>query len=213
LNNPLTAVIAEVGLLLKYLSPHDPNYESAQNIRTAAERAAAIVQRQLNLSRTIPYEMEPTDANNSLRESLSLVRAQVEPSAHLLADLAPALPPVMASPEHLSDVWLNLLLNARDGVARTPNAVIQVRSAVDPERNAVIISIKDNGEGISHENLQHIFDPFFTTRSGGHGLGLAICYEIVRRHNGTIVVESQEGAGTKFTIWLPIPPEGTPPLP
>ncbi len=211
LNNPLTAVIAEVSLLLKHLSPDDPDYESALNIRAAAEKAASIVQRQLNLSKSIPYDMVETDTNKSVVEALSLVRAQIEPSARLLADLAPDLPQIMASPEHLSDVWLNLLLNARDGVARTPNAVIRVRTSIDPERKGVMVAVEDNGEGIPRDHLEHIFDPFFTTRSGGHGLGLPVCYEVVRRHNGTIQVDSREGSGTTISVVLPFPPRAPAP--
>jgi signal transduction histidine kinase len=205
LNNPLTAVIAEVSLMLEHLGPDDLDYESAMTIRAAAEQAAAIVQRQLNLSRSIPYEMVAIDINKSVAEALALVRSQIEPSAHLVTDLSPDLPLVMASPEHLSDVWLNLLLNARDSVAKKADAVIHVRTELAREGNAVKVAIQDNGEGIPQEHLEHIFDPFFSTRSGGYGLGLWVCYEVVRQHNGKIDVDSHEGVGTTMSVALPIP--------
>lgn len=203
LNNPLTAVIAEVSLMLRHLHPSDEDYESATIIQMAAQKAAAIVQRQLNLSKSLPYELLPTDVNASLSEALALVRAQIEPSARLVVRLAPNLPLISASPEHLSDVWLNLLLNARDGVEKTPNAEIHVETEFVPEGNAIKIVVKDNGEGIPQDHLASIFDPFYTTRASGHGLGLSVCYEVVRRHNGTIEVDSRQGSGTTMTVVLP----------
>jgi PAS domain S-box-containing protein len=209
INNPLTAIIAEVSLLLNDLSPDAPGYESAQAIHEAAHMAGRVVQRQLNLSRSVPYEMQPSDINQSLIAAVSLVQAQISPIADLIVTLQPALPPVTASPEHLSDVWLNMLLNARDALSGREGAEIRVKSALIVDGNGIMITIQDNGQGIPQEHLDRIFDPFFTTKVRGHGLGLPLCYEVIRRHKGSITVDSREGVGTTMQITLPLerPPE------
>jgi signal transduction histidine kinase len=204
INNPLTAIIAEVGLLLKDLAPEDAGYESAMAIREAAFLAGKVVQRQLNLSRSVPYDMQPVDINQSLSSALSLVQAQISPVADLVVALQPELPPVTGSPEHLSDVWLNMLLNARDALASREDATIQVRTTLTVDGTGVLINIQDNGQGIPQEHLERVFDPFFTTKARGHGLGLPICYEVIRRHNGSITVDSRENVGTTMQIVLPL---------
>ncbi|MGE5223487.1 MAG: sensor histidine kinase [Omnitrophica WOR_2 bacterium] len=68
----------------------------------------------------------------------------------------------------------------------------------------VCITFKDTGSGIRPEDLHHVFEPFFTTKEKGSGLGLSICHEIIRNHNGEITVESQPGEGSSFSIWLPV---------
>ncbi|MDY0382702.1 MAG: ATP-binding protein, partial [Atribacterota bacterium] len=80
---------------------------------------------------------------------------------------------------------------------------ISLKSTLYRDQEAVLISIKDNGAGISEEELAHIFDPFFTTRSQGTGLGLSIAYNIIEMHQGTIAIESAPGQGTLVKIFIP----------
>ena len=208
INNPLTAIIAESGLLLQDLTPVDPGYESAVAIREAANLAGSIVQRQLNLSRSIPYSMQPVDINQSLSNAVSLIYIQIESIAALILNLQSDLPDVMGSPEHLADVWLNLLLNARDALVGKEQGQIHITTKLIIDENMILIRIEDNGQGISQEHLGRIFDPFFTTKVRGHGLGLPVCYEVIRRHHGTITVDSQQGIGTTISITLPLINDG-----
>jgi signal transduction histidine kinase len=98
-----------------------------------------------------------------------------------------------------------MIINASEAIEN--NGVITLSTRVDPGGKYVEIEVADNGSGISEDDLEHIFDPFFTTKDVGHGtgLGLAISYGIVKKHNGTIFVESEVGSGTTFHIRIPIP--------
>jgi signal transduction histidine kinase len=114
------------------------------------------------------------------------------------------LPPVRCAPQQIKQVFLNLLLNALQ--ATDGHGVIQLRTRL--RDGAASVRIEDDGCGISPEMLERIFDPFFTTRPGkGLGMGLALCFQIVRRHQGEIVVESVPGGGSSFEVILPVATE------
>lgn len=203
-NNPLTTIIAETHLLMKQLPPSSNYYESAESIREAAYRAGTVVQRLLNFARVHPYSLQALDINLSLERAISLVRAQIEPHiARVALDLAPDLPMVEASEEHLEDVWINLLLNARDAIHRPGAGIITITTRVSTHDRMVEIKIQDNGIGIPGDQLERIFAPFHTTKEHGTGLGLPICRDVVARHGGTIRVESEPGRGTVFIVSLP----------
>jgi signal transduction histidine kinase len=112
------------------------------------------------------------------------------------------LPQIMAIPDQIKQVFLNLLNNAAD--ACRENGVITITTW--QEENRVAVAIKDNGEGIKPENRDRIFQPFFTTKPEvkGTGLGLSVCYGIVKNHHGDILFDSQPGQGSTFTVYLPV---------
>jgi signal transduction histidine kinase len=119
------------------------------------------------------------------------------------------IPPVMADAEQIKQVLLNILLNGMQAIEGDQGQVwIETRVARVVRENGVEpfvqVEIRDNGVGISKENLDHIFDPFFTTRAEGSGLGLAITYQIVHEHGGFIDVESELGKGTSFRVNFPL---------
>jgi len=120
----------------------------------------------------------------------------------LRTELQPYLPRVHGAPELLEQVFVNLILNALNSMPDGGTLTIATRSVIGGK---VEIRFSDTGFGIPHENLPSIFDPFFTTQpvGKGAGLGLAISYSIIRRHNGTIEVASQVGEGSTFTVQLP----------
>lgn len=113
----------------------------------------------------------------------------------------PALPPVRGAPDRLRQVFLNLLLNARDAMPRGGTVTVTLHAAPGGVRTEVA----DTGVGISHENLGRVFDAFYTTKKevSGVGLGLFVCYGIVQSHGGTIEVHSTPGHGTTFSVFLP----------
>lgn len=205
INNPLTTVIAQTHLLQKKLTPDHPGYKAVTAIQDAAYRAANVVQRLLNLSRSGAYEMHPVDVNLSLRNSINLVSAQSEPgSVRFISELTDELPRIQASQQHLEDAWINLLINARDAVGKSGDGIIRVSSKLLPQNGMIEVRVQDNGPGISRENMDLLFNPFFTTKTHGTGLGLSICHEIITRHGGTIEAESTLGEGTTFLITLPV---------
>jgi signal transduction histidine kinase len=205
INNPLTTIFVESHLMLQDLAPEDPMVESAEAIQDAARRAGAAVRRMLDLTRSHAYQMTDLDINHSLQSSLSLIRAQLAPHiTRLTVELAPGLPSIEASAEHLEDVWINLLLNARDAVKDQKDGMIRVTSRLHEAGNAIVVTIGDNGPGIPADFVGRVFEPFFTTKADGTGLGLSICHDVVTRHGGAIQVDSGPDRGTMFTIILPI---------
>ena len=111
---------------------------------------------------------------------------------------------MLGSAEHLEDVWINLMVNASDALGGRPDALIEVRSDFNVEQNTIIIKVKDNGPGIPADLQGRIFSSFFTTKEKGVGLGLAICYDIISEHRGTIQIESDSESGTTFVVTLPV---------
>jgi signal transduction histidine kinase len=137
-----------------------------------------------------------------MKSSLALLKNQIMISGLTMKVEVPTdLAPVAGNLRHLQQVFLNLLQNAAH--ATPPGGVIEV-SAVDAG-DFVRLIVRDSGKGISPENLPHIFEPFFTTKEVGKGtgLGLAVTYSIVKRHGGSIEVESAPGSGTTFSVLLP----------
>lgn len=205
INNPLTSVIGHTHLLMSEFSPDSSVYERAEKIKQGAYRAASVVQRMLDFARVRPFEVEEISINASLETAIGLIRSHIEPRlARLNLEFEPDLPPIQGSQVYLEDVWINLLLNAADVLRDRTGGQINIKTSKSATGDSVIVSIEDNGPGMSKETLTHIFDPFFTTKSHGTGLGLAICHDVVTQHGGTIRVESEEGRGALFTITLPV---------
>ncbi|MBW2399396.1 MAG: PAS domain S-box protein, partial [Deltaproteobacteria bacterium] len=115
------------------------------------------------------------------------------------------LPPIRCAPQQLKQVFLNLLINAFQAIGDFGNIHLVTATAGD----GIVIRIQDDGCGIAEADIERIFDPFFTTRPVGEGtgLGLALCYQIIRNHSGSIEVESEPGVGTTVSIQLPFDPE------
>jgi len=124
-----------------------------------------------------------------------------------IKDLYPDLPQIVADPDQLQQVFLNLILNAVDAIYSVPEreGAISVQTRLSAEDECVLISITDNGKGIDDTSLADIFKPFFTTKSQGTGLGLAISKRLVEQHNGSItVVNNDDGEGVTFSLTFPI---------
>jgi two-component system NtrC family sensor kinase len=126
--------------------------------------------------------------------------------------LAADLPELKCDSGQMQQVMLNLLLNAAEATQVHGGGVVSVSTVVNPTRDAIIVRVADDGEGIPRENLAKIFDPFFTTKSEGKGvgLGLAVSYGIVQEHGGDIEVQSSPGAGTVFVVTIPLSPAPPP---
>jgi signal transduction histidine kinase len=213
LNNPLQAVQSCVYLLSDSVSPDDPNRPYLDIAQEELDRIARIVGQMVDFYRPAKERREPADVNQLLESVLALVYKRVQQSGiQLRADLESNLPKIVATADHIKQVFLNVVLNALDAMPDGGELVVTTRLVVVPERilsllpetQQVEIRFADTGLGIATEDLSRIFDPFFTRKPKGTGLGLSISYDIVERHGGTIEVESAPGQGTIFTIRLPI---------
>ena len=167
-----------------------------------ARRIELIVSDLKMFSRTGGKEKKPADINEVLKRVVNVVWNEIKYTAQLKEEYGP-IPEIMCDEQHLSQVFVNLLINscyAVKGVA----GVISIRTYCQDKH--VCVEIDDTGEGIPEDILGKIFDPFFTTKEqgAGTGLGLSVSHEIIEKHGGTIAVNSTVGKGTRFLVSLPV---------
>jgi PAS domain S-box-containing protein len=202
-NTPLAVISTYAQLLAKQISGDEQKSKLLDKIAKQTFRASEIVNSLLSFSRVAPTEFVEVDVNRVIQDTLGLVEHQLQKSAiQVTLNLEPALPPVKGNAGKLQQVFLNLLLNARDAMESGGTLAIVSRS----EDGFARIDVTDSGLGISAEHLARIYDPFFTTKAArkGTGLGLAVTYGIVREHGGNIEVDSRPGAGSRFQVELPL---------
>ncbi len=168
------------------------------------DRIARIVDALRLFSRLPTEERGPVDLNEVTQTAIRLATFHENRGVEIETRLAPALPPVTGSSERLGQVVLNLLVNAKQALARAASGRIQVETRVAGEEVCVIVH--DDGPGIPIEIQDRVFDPFFTTKGPdeGTGLGLSIAFDIVHDHGGVLEVESRPGEGARFSVRLPV---------
>ncbi len=227
LNNILSGIVSYPELLLLDLAEDSPLRRPIQTIKESGERAAAIVQDLLTLTRRGVTAREVLSVNDIVRkytqspEYLNL--ASHHPGVTIDVRTADDLLPVTASSVHLSKTLMNLVANAFEAMPdggtvtlRTENRYLDrpVRGYDEiQEGDYVVISVTDTGVGIAEEDVSRIFEPFYTRKimgRSGTGLGMAVVWGTVKDHNGYIDVESRIGAGTTFTLFFPAVRSGPP---
>jgi len=205
INNPLTTIIADARLLLRDVPADQPGRESAEAIEEAGWRLLEVVQRLLEFSRPASDTLQPLSVNETIQHALALIGAQIHTvGIHLDSQLSDSLPAVRGSARQLVDVWVNLLLLARDAAVGGQEHHIQIRSRMDGQ-GWILVEVQDNGIPIPAHQLDSIFEPNFIGPSSGRGTGLelSICREIVRQHAGDIIAESTSENETIFRVSLP----------
>jgi PAS domain S-box-containing protein len=207
INTPLAVISSYAQMLSKQLRGDARLGPVLDKITQQSFRAAEIANGLLNFSRTSTTEFRETDLNQVIRDTLSLLEHQFK-TAQIDVDLelAEDLPAIHGNSGKLQQVFLNLLLNAKD--AMPGGGTLRVSTLVNGHVEALIT---DSGSGIAPENLKRIYDPFFTTKTTpkpgdrrGTGLGLSVSYGIIQEHAGKIHVESAVGAGTTFHLEFPL---------
>ncbi len=171
-----------------------------------AQRVRKIVQDLKSFSRVDEAEQKCANLNDCLDSTINIVWNEIKYVATLTKEYGD-LPPVLCYPQQINQVFMNLLVNAAHAITGQGN--IRVRTG--QEGAVVCVAVSDTGCGIPAGNLKHIFEPFFTTKQVGKGtgLGLSISYDIVKRHHGEILVESELDTGSTFTVRIPANgPEG-----
>jgi len=204
INNPVGVISSRVELLLMEAKERELPKEVQADLKVIgkhAARVARIAHGLLSFSRQSSWEFKPLDVNQLVEEVLLLAEKQVSKERiSLEKQLSPGLPKILGSPNHLEQVLLNLLTNAREAMPQGGRLLVESRRG---ENGYVQLLVTDTGVGIPEEACQRIFDPFFTTKEKGTGLGLSISYGIIQGHGGTIEVESQVGKGSTFIVTLP----------
>lgn len=168
------------------------------------ERISGIIQKLLAQTQEVETDLQDFSVNECVKRAVEFVSPDLNREAvRLEMMLSPDLPNLHGHPDQIQHVVLHLLLNAMDAT-QGRDGVLEV--ATLRKNGDVLLSVRDNGEGIPAENLTRVFDPFFTTKEFGKGtgLGLSVASSLIRAHGGKIEVESQIGHGTRFLITLPL---------
>jgi len=211
IGNPLTSISSFAQLLLE-MTTDEFTQSSLEIINKHIQRITDIVRKMSTFSRADSLNIQYVQLNDVMQSTLDLMRLdkRMKSSIGILVSLDPDLPKTMVDEGQMSQVFINIILNALDAMPEGGKLTITSKKDHGESGNdSILISIEDTGIGISKQELEKIFDPFYTTKEVGKGtgLGLSLSYNIIKRFNGDIKVESEDGKGTKFTIILPVEKE------
>ena len=202
-NTPLAVISTYAQMLAKQVAEDSQKSLILDKIAKQTFRASEIVNSLLNFSRTSSTSFGEVKLNRVIQETLSLLEHQLQKTGiQVRTELDPELGPVQGNAGKLQQVFLNLILNARDAMGS--GGALEVRTWQEGARAR--IEVADSGTGIAPEHLHRVYDPFFTTKPArqGTGLGLAVTYGIIQEHGGSIEVTNRSGGGAQFRIELPL---------
>src|SRR5918998_614372 len=209
-NNPLASISSLVQILQARLPDGDDDRQAAETrellrlVSTQIARITQVVRDMTEFAGQRPPTRAPLDVARAIDSAVRLASFDKDfKRLNITTDFDPAAPRVPADADQLQQVFLNLLLNARD--AMPDGGHLRLSTRYEHERDELAIEIADTGTGIAPEHLPHVFDPFFTTKPAGRGtgLGLAVCHRIVTAHGGRIEISNHNGRGTLVRVVLP----------
>ncbi|MBW1858777.1 MAG: HAMP domain-containing protein [Deltaproteobacteria bacterium] len=208
LNNPLNNISTSIQILMEESDDADREYhkELLRETEHQVDRARDIVKALLEFARDTSFSPRPVRLKDLVEKTLKLIKGEVPANVSIELDIPDGITAEL-DPRRIQQVLINLIINgvqAMDG-----NGSLDIVATEMPDGHGFYLQVKDSGEGIPQENLPKIFEPFFTTKDSGHkdvgegsGLGLSVCHGIIEQHGGRIEVESEQGKGTTFTIFL-----------
>ncbi len=226
-NNLLFPIVGRAEMLLEDLPAQSAEHASAHEILVAGKRARDLVQRILSFSRQDDHQVQAVAFQDILEEVLTFSRSTIPSNIDIIEDIRKDCGGVMADPSLLHQVGMNLITNAFHAIDKTEGRIfirlaetvlepLEERDMIHGSGKYLVLTVADNGRGMPPEVMEKIFDPYFTTKEKGRGtgLGLSVVFGIVKEMNGEIKVHSEVGAGSEFTVYLPLAAEscsGEPP--
>ncbi len=207
LNNPINNIMLTAAGLqedFEELSEAE-RLDMVNDLLGESERAQRIVRNLLDFARESTAKLQPINPQRLVEETLRLAANQIKlAKVKVRGEIDSNLPPLLGDFQQLTQVLLNIVLNALDAMAGGGTLTIAVRSPRGEDQ--IALEFSDTGIGMSEQVLANVFDPFFTTKAGakGTGLGLSVSLGIIRQHGGDILVKSKPGEGTTFTVQLPV---------
>jgi len=204
INNPLTGILLYSSNLLKKAS-EGPFKEGLEIIMEETQRCKKIIQGLLDFSREQKPQKVMANINQVIDKSLALMENELFiRRITVVKDFDTDIKSFLLDDNQMEQVLINLLFNAAHAIGE--KGTITIRSRMQHDKHRVVVEVEDNGCGILKDNLKKIFEPFYTTKSHGTGtgLGLAVSYGIVRKHQGSVKISSEPGIGTVITLALPI---------
>ncbi len=202
IGTPMNVILGRAELLMRKATDASVK-RGLETIVTQVERITKIMNQLLSFARKRPSEQRGVDLVGVIGGVLDMLLEKFKNHGiHVVKDYVPDLPLVLADPDHISQVLLNLVLNSCQAMPGGGTLTLKL----GPKGDMVELGVQDTGMGISEEHQSKIFDPFFTTKAVGEGtgLGLTVVHGIIQEHNGTIRVNSIPNQGTTFTISLPV---------
>lgn len=201
IRNPLSSIKGYVTYFGSLFAEGSENREVAAVMAGEVDRVNRVISELLEFARPSDLRLQPTDLHTLLDHALHIIAHDLQ-GAHIRvnAQLPPDLPPVDIDPDRMTQVLLNILLNAIQAMPQGGTLTVTAQA----EEGRLAIRLADTGEGIAEEDQANIFNPYFTTKKNGTGLGLAIVHKIVEDHGGSIQVCSALGEGTALIILLPL---------
>jgi hypothetical protein len=210
IRNPLTGILGAVEVIGNDLPPDSPKRQVIEMIRAEVLRLNRTLSNLLSFARPQPLDFRRADINDIVEKTLEFVRRRAtEQNVHIAVSLDRSAPPVLADTDGLTQVLINVLINALDAMAdggRVSVSVVSMPSGAE-------VRIQDGGPGMSRSTLASLFKPFFTTKSKGTGLGLAISKRIIDAHGGRLEITSRPGLGTTVAVYIPSAGARETPLP
>ena len=203
LNNPIYGIMNTLELLKTEISPESKRRRILELSLSETQRLSEMLRNMLSFSKPEEEKRMPIRINELIEGILSVMEKQMrELNIKVETYLNGEIPEVIASPNQMRQVILNIIKNAMEAMPK--GGTLTVRTV--REKDSVLIQIEDTGIGIPEEIRDKIFEAFFTTKQKvkGVGLGLSVCYGIIKGHGGEIKVDSEVGKGANFTISLPV---------
>lgn len=202
IRNPLSSIKGFATYFKERYRDNLQDKTTAEIMVQEVDRLNRVISQLLEFARPMHLQKRPTSLQSLISHSLKMIEHQAaQKGVRISTNLGSEIEEVSVDPDRINQVLLNLYLNALEAMEREGTLSVDLSRSGDP--GGVSISVSDTGVGINRENLVHIFDPYFTTRPSGTGLGLAIVHRIIESHQGELKVESEEGKGTKVSIFLP----------
>ena len=214
--NPLASIEVMAGVLKRQLADRSEALETLSDIIKESKMANAIVVEVLEFVRPIQLQVERVALDEVLKDSITLAEGKMRRgSVSIDMQIDPDVPDLLADPHQLRQLFSNLLANAFEALGGEGHVEIlaslvpmddEAPGSEEPEPPKVLVEVRDNGPGMSSDDLERIFSPFFTTKPQGTGLGLAIVRKVVDAHEGRIDAVSASGRGATFRVTLPVVP-------
>ena len=208
IRNPLSSIKGFATYFKERNGDNEKDHETAAIMISEVERLNRVVGQLLELARPVELVRKPIPLNTLFKTSIALIESQAaEKQIEIESNLVDETLSIYADPDRISQVLLNLYLNAIDAMEAGHGRLVV--SARNTSREAgILVSVVDNGSGIAKKDLPHVFDPYFTSKSTGTGLGLAIVHNIMEAHGGSVSVTSDPGTETTFNLFFPERNEG-----
>ena len=226
-NNILVGIMGYAEFLMSRKDEKDPDYKAVKTIFESTTRAAEMTRQLLNVARAGEHAARKIHPESILKNTLPLIKNLFDKNITVTTHIQKDITPIIGDQGQLEQCLLNLCINAQDAMPEGGELLIEIDNQFIEEDYArshlearigeyVVLTVSDTGIGMTLDVKQRIFEPFFTTKSeqGGTGMGLATLYGIIKNHNGFINVYSEQGIGTTFRLYLPVPTahmEETPP--